>query len=105
MRGGGGAGFRESWAEAVRGGYLDVEVLLIENAKAVLANAPRPRRRGRLKEDMSVAEAISILKLHRASVKGGAPQRYDWRAAEPDIEEVRAELLRKVAAMERDGPG
>jgi transposase-like protein len=97
--------FAEAWAAAVRGGYLDVEALLIENAKAVLANAPRPRRKGRLVEDMSVADAINVLKLHRASVKGGAPQRYDWRAAEPDIEEVRAEVLRKVAAMERKGRG
>jgi hypothetical protein len=101
--------FRESWAAAVRGGYLDVEVLLIENAKAVLSDAPRPRRpkghRRRLKDEMSVADAINILRLHRASEKGGAPQRYDWRAAEPDIEEVRAEVLRKVAAMERRGRG
>jgi transposase-like protein len=95
--------FAEAWAAAVRGGYLDVEALLIENAKAVLSNAPRPRRRGRLTDDLSVADAINILKLHRASAKGGAPQRYDWRAAEPDIEEVRAEVLRKVAAMERAG--
>ncbi|HZG45694.1 MAG TPA: hypothetical protein VEZ41_05440, partial [Allosphingosinicella sp.] len=101
--------FREAWAEAVRGGYLDVEALLIENMKAVLGDAPRPRRgkgqRGRLTDDISVADAINILKLHRASVKGGAPQRYDWRAAEPDIEEVRAEVLRKVAAMERKARG
>lgn len=97
--------FAEAWAAAVRGGYLDVEALLIENAKAVLSDAPRPRRskghERRLKDDMSVADAINIVKLHRASVKGGAPQRYDWRAQEPDIEEVRAEVLRKVAAMER----
>jgi hypothetical protein len=93
--------FRESWAEAVRGGYLDVELLLIENMKAVLSGAPRSRRKGRLKEDVTVADAINILKLHRSAVKGGAPQRYDWRAQEPDIEEVRAEVLRKVAAMER----
>jgi hypothetical protein len=95
--------FAAAWEAAVREGYLDVEALLIENAKAVLSNAPRPRRRGRLTEDVSVADAINILRLHRAAVKGGAPQRYDWRAAEPDIEEVRAEVLRKVAAMERAG--
>jgi hypothetical protein len=79
-----------------------MEAMLIEHGKAVLSDAPRPRGRARrLKEDMTVAEAISVLKLYRASVKGGAPQRYGWRAAEPDIEEVRAEVLRKVAAMER----
>jgi hypothetical protein len=99
--------FAQAWAAAVRGGYLDVEALLIENAKAVLSGAARPRRRAgherRLKDDLTVADAINILKLHRASAKGGAPQRYGWRAAEPDIEEVRAEILRKVEAMERRG--
>jgi len=93
--------FCEAWAAAVRGGYLDVEALAIENAKAVLSGAPAPSGSGRLTGEMSVADAINILKLHRASVKGGAPQRYGWRAQEPDIEEVRAEILRKVAAMER----
>jgi hypothetical protein len=102
------AGLRQAWAAAVRGGYLDVEALLIENARrccrARAAAGPRGHKR-RLKDDMSVADAINILKLHRASVKGGAPQRYGWRAAEPDIEEVRAEILRKVEAMERRARG
>jgi hypothetical protein len=35
-------------------------------------------------------EAIDIRRLRRASARGGAPQRYGWRAAEPDVEEVRA---------------
>ena len=95
--------FAEAWASAVRGGYLDVEALAIENAKAVLSGAPAPSGTGRLTGEMSVADAINILRLHRSAVKGGAPQRYDWRAQEPDIEDVRAEVLRKVAAMERAG--
>lgn len=97
--------FCQAWAAAVRGGYLDVEAMLIENAKALLSGAPAPSGAqpgsGRLTGEMSVGDAINILKLHRAAVKGGAPQRYGWRAQEPDIEEVRAEVLRKVAAMER----
>ena len=91
--------FAEGWAAAVRDGYLDVEALLIENAKAVLGDAPRRLPKGqerRLVDDMTVANAINMQKLHRASVKGGAAQRYDWRAAVPDIEEVRAEALRRV---------
>lgn len=100
-------GFAEAWAKALATGYADVELLLIRNAKAVLDDAPRPRRRegeGRgLKDDMTVADALNLLRLHRAGVKGGAPQRYGWRAREPDIEEVRAEVLRKVAAMEKAG--
>lgn len=99
--------FFAAWAEAVRGGYLDVEALLIEHAKAVLSGA-EPCHGGALASDgrrligaMSVADAINILKLHRSTVKGGVPQRYNWRAKEPDMEEVTAEILRKVAAMER----
>jgi hypothetical protein len=95
--------FAAAWGAALRGGYLDVEAMLIAHAKAVLAGEPLPR--GRLTQTMTVAEAISVLKLHRASAKGGAPQRYGWRAREPDIEEVRAEVLRKVAAMERAARG
>jgi hypothetical protein len=50
---------------------------------------------------MSVEQAMNLFKLHRASQHGGRPQRYAWRQQEPDIEDVRAEILRKVAAMER----
>jgi hypothetical protein len=50
---------------------------------------------------MTVEQAMNLFKLHRASVQGGKPQRYDWRRREPDIEDVRAEILRKVAAIEQ----
>jgi hypothetical protein len=79
--------------------------MLIENMKALLSGAPAPAGAssdsGRLAGEMTIADAINNLKLHRSAVKDGPPQRYDWRLAEPDIEEVRAEVLRKVAAMER----
>ncbi len=102
-------GFAEAWAEALAQGYTDVELMLIENAKATLGQLsgggqPAPACDGeRLTAAMSVGDALSLIKLHRASVKGGKPQRYGWRRREPDIEEVRAEVLRKVAAMERAG--
>ncbi len=53
--------------------------------------------------EVSNAEMFNILKLHRASVSGGRGQRYGWRKQEPDIETVRAEVLRKVALMEKRG--
>ena len=34
--------------------------------------------------------------------EGCAPQRYAWHAQEPDIEEVRADVLRRVAVMGRN---
>lgn len=93
--------FFAAWAEAVRGGYLDIEALLIEHAKAVLSGAEGPSDGRSLIGEMTVADAINILKLHRSTVKGGAPQRYNWRAREPDMEAVTAEILRKLAAIER----
>lgn len=94
-------GFADAWAKALATGYTDVELLLIRNAKAVLGDAPKPRRRGRLKDDMTVADALNLLKLHRGSVKGGRPQRYGWRKVEPPIEEVRESIMRKIEAIER----
>ncbi|MGF1549735.1 MAG: hypothetical protein ACFBQW_04290, partial [Sphingomonadaceae bacterium] len=99
------ARFAARWRAALGAGYEDIELLLIREAKEALGGAPGARRRGgrRLKEPMTAAEAINLLKLHRASVKGGRPQLYGWRAAESDIEEVRAEMLRKVEALIRAG--
>ena len=48
---------------------------------------------------MTAADVLNLLRLHRAGVRGGRPQRYAWRAQEPDIEEVRAEVLRRLAVM------
>jgi hypothetical protein len=45
---------------------------------------------------------MNLLKLHRAAVHGGKPQRYDWRAQEPDIEEVKAEILRRVTMVRKN---
>lgn len=97
-------GLAEAWAAALRRGYLDVEMLLIENAKATLGDGdvgPTQAGRARVAEPMSIGDALNLLRLHRAEVKGGRPQRYGWRAREPDIETVRAEIMRKVEAMER----
>ena len=50
---------------------------------------------------MTAADALNLLRLHRAEVKGGHPQLYGWRRSEPDIEAVRAEVMRKLEAMAR----
>jgi hypothetical protein len=92
--------FAAAWDEAKAEGYARIEMLLIHAATSTLDPAPAP-------EDvqeapiMSVEQAMNLFKLHRASQQGGKPQRYAWRRQEPDIEDVRAEILRKVAAMER----
>lgn len=50
---------------------------------------------------LSVAEMMNILKLHRASVRGGAAQDYGWRAGPPDMEAVRNSIRRKIEAIAR----
>lgn len=94
-------GFGARWQAALEQGYARIEMLLVETATSSLAGdeidpgKPIPR--------MTAAEAMNLLKLHRAQVVGGKPQRYDWRTALPDIETVRAEVLRKVKALEGRG--
>jgi hypothetical protein len=96
------SGFAEAWREAKAEGYERIEMLLIHTASVMLdpklaAEAARSGSYGA--PLMTVEQAMNLLKLHRASQSGGKPQRYGWRQQEPDIEDVRAEILRKVAAL------
>jgi hypothetical protein len=92
-------GFAARWQQALEQGYARLEMQLVETATSSLAgdeidgDKAIPR--------MTAAEAINLLKLHRAQVHGGKTQRYDWRMKLPDIETVRAEVLRKIEAMGR----
>ena len=92
--------FAARWAEAMELGYTRLECLAIEAGAATLGGTPLDPARPL--PAMTVADVLNLLKLHRAAVKGGRPQRYAWRAQEPDIEEVRAEVLRRLAVMGRD---
>ena len=92
-------GFAAAWADALAHGYARIEAMLIETATESLRR--KPIAGDRPLPAVGFNDALNLLKLHRASVRGGKPQRYGWRQQEPDIEDVRAEILRKVAAMER----
>ncbi|MBU0556048.1 MAG: hypothetical protein KKD64_16855 [Alphaproteobacteria bacterium] len=54
---------------------------------------------------MSIGEMMNLLRLHRASARGGAAQNYDWRAqgrpGPEELDAVRASILRKIEAIER----
>ena len=78
-------------------GYTRLECLAIEAGAAALSGSPLDAS-GPL-PPMTAADVLNLLRLHRAGVRGGRAQRYDWRKVEPDIEEVRAEVLRRVAVM------
>jgi hypothetical protein len=92
--------FAAAWDEAKAEGFERLELLLIHAATTTLDPEPSPEAAGE-PPLMSVDQALNLYKLHRASQHGGKPQRYAWRQQLPDIEEVRAAILRKVAAMER----
>ncbi len=97
-------GFRAAWDAALDQGYARIEALLIAGACDALSGA------GAVVGDavpvvavaaMTVDQAMNLLRLHRASARGGAPQRYDAKAKPADLATVRASILRKVAAIER----
>jgi hypothetical protein len=95
------AAFRTRWQAALEQGVARIEMALVHSAAASLEGTP-------IAGDhpipaMSVADALNVVRLHRAAVHGGKPQRYGWRMELPDIEVVRAEILRKVAVLEGNG--
>ena len=98
-------GFRAAWDAALDQGYARIEALLIAGACDALSGAGAVAGVGDgpplAVAPMSVDQAMNLLRLHRASARGGAPQRYDARAKPADVAAVRASILRKVAAIER----
>jgi plasmid stabilization system protein ParE len=94
-------GFAQKWQMALETGIARIEMQLVECASSSLAgddiplDKPTPR--------MTPTEVMNLIKLHRAAVMGGRPQRYDWRLQLPDIETVRADVLRKIKALKGKG--
>ncbi len=91
--------FARQWDEALETGALKLDLAIIETAKNIFSDAP-PDLSLPI-PDMTFDQAIQALRLHqrRLSGTGGRPGRLPVN--EPDIEEVRAEVLRKVAVMEK----
>lgn len=94
--------FAERWQAALDQGYARIEMMLVKAATDTLAGValdpetPIP--------PMTVKEAINILQLHRASVRGGDARRAGWQARPRSLDEVRDSILRKLAAIERTNP-
>jgi len=91
--------FAAAWREALAEGYARIETLLVGAATVALDPEPDPSTRDG--PELTVEQARNLPRLPRAGQHGGRPQRYAWREREPDIEEVRAEILRRAAAIER----
>ena len=94
--------FAERWDEALGIGYEQLELGLIEQA-CNLFSGEGPVEAGPIR-GMTVGHAIHLLHMHKHHIHG-LGKRPGLRAREPDIEVVRAEILRMVAAMERADRG
>jgi hypothetical protein len=92
-------GFYERWRAALETSYVRLEFALIENAcntfEPVIEftpDLPMP--------PMRIDDAIQVLRLHRHSVRGlGNPLRQ--LSVLPSIEQVQAEITKKVAPLRR----
>jgi hypothetical protein len=93
--------FAQAWDEAKAEGYARLELLLLHAATATLDPPAVPT--GVEPPEMSYDQALNLLRLRQGSLGAGAGRGrgYAWRAQEPDIEDVRAEIMRKLAALER----
>ena len=93
--------FAAEWAAAVAEGWARIETLVVCAATTSLNPEPLPERAWEAPR-MSMELAVKIWLTHRAGGPGARKQRLGGMPRrEPDIEEVRQEILRKVAAMER----
>ena len=97
--------FAQAWQTALEQGYVRLEMLLIEGATASSKGADRAERKHLPFPDMTVREAIVILQLHRASVKGdGMTRGAGWRARPRRLDEVRDSILKKLEAIANHDP-
>ena len=93
--------FKAEWDAAVAEGFARIETLVVCAATTTLQPEPLPERAWE-EPRMSMELAVKIWLTHRAGGPGAHKRRLGGVARrEPDIEEVRQEILRKVAAMER----
>ena len=93
-------GFMQRWDAALAQGYAHLEALLVRGACDALEGvAPDPAAAVRIPE-VTVRDALTLLGHHRRKVEGGGRGRREW-AREPPIEEVRANILRKLETIDR----
>lgn len=92
-------GFAERWDQALAQGYARLEMALVEAANDTLGDVAFDPDRPIPK--MTVKEALNVLKLHRASIKGGDLPGFRWRLKPADPAAARANILAKVAAVRR----
>jgi hypothetical protein len=89
----------ERWRRAMLEGYGRIEELTLRTAESFLeGRAPPPESPIR---EMTMRDAIAIVKMYRAAVSGGEGKRPGWRGRPRSLDEVKGSILRKLAAIER----
>ena len=91
-------GFARRWDAAIEVGYTQLECGLID-AGANLFSGTGLAEVAPLRE-MTVSHAIHLLHMHKHAVRG-LGKRPGLPAREPGIEEVRAEIVRRIAVLKR----
>lgn len=94
------AAFAERWDAALAQGYAHIEALLVQRSIEVLEGVEPDPATPIIIRDMTVKDALMLLGHHRRVVQGFPLKSRRWQRPVP-IEEVRQDVLRKVAAMER----
>jgi len=90
--------FAADWQQALEQGWARLEAGLVAAAIATVEGRtpdpdfPIP--------PMTVADVIAVLKLHQASVQGGA-RSPGWRGRPRPLAEVKASILAKLSAFDR----
>ena len=90
--------FARRWDEAVEQGYLQIEMGLIESAGNFLSGETVPDAAPL--SGMTVSHAIHLLHMHKHQVHG-LGKRPGRLARLPDIEDVRADILRRIEVIQR----
>lgn len=98
-------GFARRWDDTLDAGFVHIEMGLIDAAGVFLAGEDDIGDPGAM-TGMTVAYAIELLEMRERAAKAKVTNRRKrgWWRREPDIEQVRAEILRKVDAIERHDP-
>lgn len=97
--------FARRWDATLDAGFVHIEMGLIDAAGVFLAGEDDIGDPGAM-TGMTVAHAMELLAMRERAAKARVTnrRRRGWWRREPDIEEVRQEILRKVEAIERHDP-